>query len=117
MRELSKYRNIVELKDAAANPRNNPRFAKRLAARLKRAKNPEAKARAEIMGMTPKFWLATESPDLPGIGRRDMLARWITHDDNKTAVRIGLSMCTFGCDGDLRRAGVDRGVAIADRRY
>jgi hypothetical protein len=78
LRQLVKYRNIVDVQDMRASPRH----ASRLARRLERAKNPELQARAVLMSTTPKFWLAAEAPDLPGISRRYLLARWITDEAN-----------------------------------
>lgn len=78
MRDLAKYRNIVEVREANFDPR----FSDRMARRLKNAKNEQLKARAKLMGTTPKFWLASPAADLPGVSRRYLLARWITSDDN-----------------------------------
>ncbi len=77
-RELAKYRNIVEIREANIDPRATSRMARR----LKNAKNEQLKARAKLMTTTPKFWLASEAADLPGVSRRYLLARWITSDDN-----------------------------------
>jgi len=78
LRELQKYRNVVIVQDAAYNPRN----ADRMMRRIKKSKNEQLKARAQLMTTTPKFWMATPAADLPGVSRRYLLARWITSDDN-----------------------------------
>jgi len=78
LRELQKYRNVVTVQDAAINPRMNARVMRR----IKKSKNKDLQARAQLLTTTPKFWMATQAPDLPGVSRRYLLARWITSDDN-----------------------------------
>ena len=78
LKDLAKYRNIVEVRDA----RIDPRYADRLASRLEKAKNEELRVRAKLMTTTPKFWMGPEAADLAGVSRRYLLARWVTSDDN-----------------------------------
>jgi len=78
LKDLAKYRNIVEVRDAAIDPR----YAGRMASRLEKAKNEELRVRARLVSTTPKFWMGPEAADLPGVSRRYLLARWVTSDDN-----------------------------------
>ena len=75
---------------AALGYPENPPDPAPWAQRLKKAKNERLKNRAELLATTPKFWMGAEAPDMPGISRRYILARWITGDENeafsKTAV-------------------------------
>ena len=76
LRMLAGSRNVVEVSDFKINPR---------AARLlknRAARNPEAKARMELMAVQPKIWHGPAMEDIPGISRRLLLARWITAEDN-----------------------------------
>jgi hypothetical protein len=41
-----------------------------------------AQQRLALAGTTPKFWMAGAAPDLPGIPRRLLLARWTTSEEN-----------------------------------
>ncbi len=80
MRELRKYANIVVVSDQKANARGAKRAMERL--KVAKKKNPDALARIELMSTTPKFWLASEAADVPGISRRYLLARWVTSKEN-----------------------------------
>ena len=80
MMELRKYGNVYEVVDI---PVRNAQTAKRLARRLKNRKlSEEQRKRIELRFATPKLWHGAEVPDMPGISRRLVLARWITSDDN-----------------------------------
>lgn len=78
LRELARFRNIVEIEDM----RVNPRYAEQVGRRLEKAKNPELQERAALMSTTPKFWMGSEAADVPGIPRRYLLARWTTSPEN-----------------------------------
>ncbi len=80
MMELRKFGNVYEVVDT---PVRNSQLAKRLARRLKNRKlSEEQRQRIELRFATPKLWHGAEVPDMPGISRRLVLARWITSDDN-----------------------------------
>ncbi len=86
-RELARKRNIINVKDGYMNPRQLERAKQQLERRKARAKGNNQNAerlyqRLELMSTTPKFWMASEATDLPGIPRRMLLGRWITSNEN-----------------------------------
>lgn len=77
LREALQNRFVMDIQDL------EPRLLG-LAGRARGGKElPEAvQERAALASVAPKTWMGPALPDLPGLSRRQMLARWVTARDN-----------------------------------
>ncbi|MDJ0974489.1 MAG: DUF1549 and DUF1553 domain-containing protein [Planctomycetota bacterium] len=91
LQKLRGTANVLVVSDQATNPRAVEFARRRLEQRLKRGQGGQGaerlKERMELAATTPKFWMASEAADIPGIPRRLLLARWITSNDNPMFAR------------------------------
>jgi len=77
MREALRNRFVMDVQDL------DPRTLALGRGRMKGDKVPEQiQERAELASITPKAWLGPTLSDLPGLSRRELLARWVTSEDN-----------------------------------
>lgn len=77
LRDALRNRYVMDITDA------EPSALARGRGRVPKDKIPEAlQERVELASVTPKAWMGPSLPDLPGLTRREMLARWVTSADN-----------------------------------
>lgn len=77
LREAFRNRYVMDVQDL------EPRTLALGRGRMKGDKVPEQlQERAELAAITPKAWMGPTLSDLPGLSRRELLARWVTSDDN-----------------------------------
>lgn len=91
LQKLRGSANVLVISDAVTNPRAVEVARRRMEQRLKKGQGGQAaerlKERLELAATTPKFWMASEAVDIPGIPRRMLLARWVTSAENKLFAR------------------------------
>lgn len=73
VREAFANRNVMDIIDLDPRLLNLP---------PRRPDNEQAVERAALARITPKAWMGPALPDLPGLSRRQMLARWVTSPTN-----------------------------------
>jgi hypothetical protein len=77
LRDALRNRFVMDIVDA------EPGSLARGLGRVPKDKLPEGlQERTELASVTPKAWMGPTLPDLPGLTRREMLARWVTSPDN-----------------------------------
>lgn len=73
LREVLANRNVMDIVDLDPRLLNLP---------PRRPDNEQAAERAALARITPKAWMGPALADLPGLSRREMLARWVTSPAN-----------------------------------